>query len=309
MKVIYGKCALEKEKIPCSTVTVGTFDGVHKGHVVLLNRLIKSSRENNSVSIVVTFDPHPQMVLGVKGKIEILNTTEEKLDHFKKLRLNMVVILEFNQQLASLEPGDFIKRILIDNLNMKHFVVGYDHSFGKGRAGNYELVKSLAEEYDYSYEVVGPVSNGGVPVKSSRIRRELKTGDYEKALDMLGYRYILTGDIIKGRGIGKKMGFPTININTPPGKLLPKEGVYAATVAIDNTVFPGMAYIGGRLTFGDETISVEVNLFNFTKDVLGKKAKLTLEQYTRAPMKFDSAEDLKLALAKDERQVKNILHI
>ncbi|RKX19680.1 MAG: hypothetical protein DRP26_03030 [Candidatus Zixiibacteriota bacterium] len=309
MKVIYGKCALEKEKIPCSTVTVGTFDGVHKGHVVLLNRLIKSSHENNSVSIVVTFDPHPQMVLGVKGKIEILNTTEEKLDHFKKLRLNMVVILEFNQQLASLEPGDFIKRILIDNLNMKHFVVGYDHSFGKGRAGNYELVKSLAEEYDYSYEVVGPVSNGGVPVKSSRIRRELKTGDYEKALDMLGYRYILTGDIIKGRGIGKKMGFPTININTPPGKLLPKEGVYAATVAIDNTVFPGMAYIGGRLTFGDETISVEVNLFNFTKDVLGKKAKLTLEQYTRAPMKFDSAEDLKLALAKDERQVKNILHI
>ena len=309
MKVIYGKCALEKEKIPCSTVTVGTFDGVHKGHVVLLNRLVKSSRENNSVSIVVTFAPHPQMVLGVKGKIEILNTTEEKLDHFKKLRLNMVVILEFNQQLASLEPGDFIKRILIDNLNMKHFVVGYDHSFGKGRAGNYELVKSLAEEYDYSYEVVGPVSNGGVPVKSSRIRRELKTGDYEKALDMLGYRYILTGDIIKGRGIGKKMGFPTININTPPGKLLPKEGVYAATVAIDNTVFPGMAYIGGRLTFGDETISVEVNLFNFTKDVLGKKAKLTLEQYTRAPMKFDSAEDLKLALAKDERQVKNILHI
>ncbi len=309
MKVIYGKCALEKEKIPCSTVTVGTFDGVHKGHVVLLNRLIKSSHENNSVSIVVTFDPHPQMVLGVKGKIEILNTTEEKLDHFKKLRLNMVVILEFNQQLASLEPGDFIKRILIDNLNMKHFVVGYDHSFGKGRAGNYELVKSLAEEYDYSCEVVGPVSNGGVPVKSSRIRRELKTGDYEKALDMLGYRYILTGDIIKGRGIGKKMGFPTININTPPGKLLPKEGVYAATVAIDNTVFPGMAYIGGRLTFGDETISVEVNLFNFTKDVLGKKAKLTLEQYTRAPMKFDSAEDLKLALVKDERQVKNILHI
>ena len=309
MKVIYGKCALEKEKIPCSTVTVGTFDGVHKGHVVLLNRLVKSSHENNSVSIVVTFDPHPQMVLGVKGKIEILNTTEEKLDHFKKLRLNMVVILEFNQQLASLEPGDFIKRILIDNLNMKHFVVGYDHSFGKGRAGNYELVKSLAEEYDYSYEVVGPVSNGGVPVKSSRIRRELKTGDYEKALEMLGYRYILTGDIIKGRGIGKKMGFPTININTPPGKLLPKEGVYAATVAIDNTVFPGMAYIGGRLTFGDETISVEVNLFNFTKDVLGKKAKLTLEQYTRAPMKFDSAEDLKLALAKDERQVKNILHI
>lgn len=309
MKVIYGKCALEKEKIPHSIVTVGTFDGVHKGHVVLLNRLVQASRENNSISTVVTFDPHPQMVLGTKGKIEILNTTEEKLERLKELKLDMVVILEFNQQLASLEPRDFIRWILIDNLNMRHFVVGYDHSFGKDRAGGYELVKSLAVDYDYSYEVVDPINNGGAPVKSSRIRRELKAGDYEKAIEMLGYRYFLTGDIIKGRGIGKKMGFPTININTPPGKLLPKEGVYAAIVTIDKATIPGMAYIGGRLTFRDETISVEVNLFDFNKNVLGKKTRLTLEQYTRAPVKFDSAEELMSALTEDERQVKNILHI
>lgn len=309
MKVIYGKCALEKETMAPSTVTVGTFDGVHKGHVVLLNRLVQVSQENNSISTVVTFDPHPQMVLATKGRIEILNTIEEKLEQFDELKLDMVVILEFNQQLASLEAEDFIRWILIDNFNMKHFVIGYDHSFGKDRAGNYELVKSLADNYHYSYEIVGPVHNGGIPVKSSRIRRELKAGDFEKAVEMLGYRYFLTGDIIKGRGLGKKMGYPTVNINTPPGKLLPKEGVYAATTAIDNVTIPGMAYIGGRLTFGDETISVEVNLFDFNKNVLGKKARLTLQQYTRAPVKFDSPEKLKSALSEDKRQVKKILHI
>ncbi len=309
MKVIYGKSSLENEDIQPSTLTVGTFDGIHKGHMVLLERLIRAAAEKNTTSVVVTFDPHPQMVLGKRGRTEILNTNEEKLEQLEKLNLDMVIILEFNEQFASLEAESFIKRILVDCLHMKHFVVGYDHSFGKDRRGNYELVKSLADDYNYTYEMVRPVQNGNRPVKSSRIRRELKTGDYDLAVDMLGYKYFLSGEIIRGTGVGKEIGYPTININIPPGKLLPKEGVYAARVQVDNKIIPGMAYIGARLTFGDETITVEVNLFDFCEDVSGKKVRLMLEKYTRAPQKFESPEKLITALAEDEKQIKKILHI
>lgn len=309
MKVIYGKSALEQEAISNSTLTVGTFDGVHKGHAALLDRLIVVAGKNKNISIVVTFDPHPQMVLGTRGKTEVLTTTDEKLELLSRLKLDAVVILEFNEQLASLEAESFIDRILVGSLHMKHFVIGYDHSFGKGRLGNYELVGALAKKYNYTCEMVGPVYNGGGPIKSSRVRTELKSGDYRSAVDMLGYSYILTGEIVRGTGTGKKLGYPTINLNLPAGKLLPKQGVYAARVNFDDTTVPGMAYIGARLTFGDETIAVEINLFDFDQAVVGKKAKITLEQYIRAPQKFDSAERLIEAMVSDEKKVKEVLHI
>jgi riboflavin kinase/FMN adenylyltransferase len=309
MKVIYGKSALENLAIKPSTLTVGTFDGVHKGHVILLDRLVKAAREKDTISVVVTFDPHPQMVLGKRGPTEVLNTTEEKLELLGKFKIDMTVILEFNQQLASLEAESFIERILAKSLGMKHFVIGYDHSFGKDRQGNYELVKSLSGRFNYTYEMVGPVHDGGSPIKSSRIRKELKTGDYDLAIEMIGYHYFLTGEIVKGTGVGRKLGYPTINLNIPAGKLLPREGVYAAVTTIDNKEIPGMAYIGGRLTFGDETIIVEVNLFDFDGDASGKKVKITLQQYTRAPRKFESPDQLQAALAEDEQKVKSILQI
>jgi riboflavin kinase/FMN adenylyltransferase len=309
MKVIYGKSALEKEKIDGAAVTVGTFDGVHLGHKALLEHLAKGARQRELVSAVVTFDPHPQMVLGAKGRTEILNTTEEKLELLSKLDIDLVVILEFNQQLASLEANRFIEWILVNQLKMKHFVIGYDHSFGKYRQGNYELAKSLAGTFGYSVEMVGPIYNDGNLVKSTAVRQELKQGNYELAVRMLGYKYFLTGDIVKGYGLGKKLGFPTINLNMPPGKLLPKEGVYAAFTTIKKETFPGMAYIGGRLTFGDETISVEANLFNYNKESLGAKTRLTLEKYVRPPIRFDSQKGLAQALANDEKEVKKILNI
>ncbi|MCP4582975.1 MAG: bifunctional riboflavin kinase/FAD synthetase [candidate division Zixibacteria bacterium] len=309
MKVIYGTSALEATNIEASTLTVGTFDGVHRGHMVLLNRLIEAAAEYDTPSAVVTFDPHPQMVLGLRGRTEILNTTEEKLELLEKMNLDLVAILEFNQQLASLEAEEFIKRILHEDLKMKHFVVGYDHCFGKSRRGDFELVKANARHYNYTYEMVEPEHNGDGPIKSSRIRRELKTGDFALATKMLGYPYFVTGEIVRGRGVGKELGFPTINFNIPPGKLLPKSGVYAARVIADGQTIPGMAYIGGRLTFGDETITVEVNLFDFDGDLAGKKVRMVLERFTRAPIKFNTPEELKTALAEDEKKVKKILDL
>jgi riboflavin kinase/FMN adenylyltransferase len=309
MKVICGISALEEANIRNTTVTVGTFDGVHKGHVILLHRLIEAASEKGNKSVVLTFDPHPQMVLGRRGPIEILNTTEEKLKLLEPIDPDLVVILEFNPQLASLEAEDFIDRILVENLGMKHFVVGYDHNFGKGRRGDFELVKANADKYNYTYEMVGPVQNGGGPVKSSRIRKELKEGDYALAIKMLGYPYFITGEVVRGRGIGKKLGFPTVNLNTPAGKLLPKEGVYAARIKTGDKIVPGMAYIGGRLTFGDETMTVEINLFDFNDELFGQKIEMILEEYTRPPQKFDSVEKLQEALDEDRRKVKEILHI
>jgi riboflavin kinase / FMN adenylyltransferase len=309
MKVVYGISALEEFEIASSTVTVGTFDGVHKGHRVLLDRLRAAAAENHTPSVVLTFDPHPQLVLGTRGRTEILNTTEEKLELLEKVDPDVVVILEFNQQLASLEAEDFIERILVEDLRLKHFVVGYDHNFGRGRRGDFELVKSEAGKYNYTYEKVEPVQNGDGPVKSSRIRVELKRGDYREAISMLGYPYFITGEVVRGRGIGKKIGYPTININVPSGKLIPRSGVYASWVQVDQLRIPGMAYIGGRLTFDDEAMTVEVNLFDFDEDLSGKKIKMILEEYTRAPRKFDSVEELKAALANDKQQVAEILHI
>lgn len=309
MKVICGISALENAAIERSTITVGTFDGVHKGHIILLKRLKQAAIEYNAPSVVVTFDPHPQMVLGTRGRTEILTTTDEKLERFKEMDIDVVAILEFNQQLASLEAEEFIKRILVEDLKMKHFVVGYDHSFGKRRQGNYELVRANAEKYNYTCEIVEPVFNGDGPVKSSRIRRELKDGDYNLAVKMLGYPYYITGEVVRGHGMGKKLGFPTINLNVPSGKLLPRVGVYASRVMVDNLNIPGMAYIGGRLTFGDETITVEVNLFDFEEDLTGKTVRMVLEQYTREPKRFATTDELRGALAEDERRVKNILHI
>jgi riboflavin kinase/FMN adenylyltransferase len=309
MKVISGISTLEATDIEESTLTVGTFDGVHKGHVTLLNRLVEAAGEYNTPSAVVTFDPHPQMVLGTRGRTEVLNTKEEKLELLEKMNLDLVVILEFNQQLASLEAEEFIKRILHEDLKMKHFVVGYDHCFGKNRRGDFELVKANAGHYNYTYEIVEPEHNGGGPIKSSRIRRELKTGDYELATEMLGYPYFVTGEIVRGRGMGKKLGYPTINFSLPPGKLLPQSGVYAARVFVDEKAIPGMAYIGGRLTFGDETITVEVNLFDFDGDLAGMKVRMILDKFTRAPRKFDTPEELKAALADDEKQIKKILNL
>lgn len=309
MKVIYGISALEDAGIKSSTVTVGTFDGVHKGHLVLLNRLIEAASEKGTPSVVATFDPHPQLVLGNRGRMEILNTTEEKLEILEKVNPDYVVILEFNQQLASLEAEDYIQRILVEDLGLRHFVVGYDHSFGKGRRGNFDLVKSLADSYNYTCEMVMPVHNGGGPIKSSRIRKKLIEGEYAEAIKMLGYPYFITGEVVRGRGIGKKLGYPTININMPSGKLLPKSGVYAARVIVDDIEVPGMSYIGGRLTFDDETITVEVNLFDFNRDLSGKKVRMILEEYTRPPVKYESVEELTRALAEDEKEVRKILHI
>jgi riboflavin kinase/FMN adenylyltransferase len=277
---------------------------VHLGHKRIIEVLLRKSLDLNLQSALVTFNPHPQMVLGRRGPTEILTTLDEKLELLSATGIEIVIILDFNRQLASYPPEDFVREILIRRLGMKALVIGYDHGFGKDRAGNSVLLEKMAGTEGFDFTVVPEFRANGRTVKSTVIRKELKAGDYLEARNILGYDYLISGKIIKGHGVGKTLGYPTINLAVPPVKLLPKEGVYAARARFDGNEFDGMAYIGERLTFGDTALSVEINLFDFSGRVQSERIFLELKEFIRPPIKFDSSSELAEKMKSDEMEIK-----
>jgi len=305
MKVVSGLNNLESAGLRDVAATLGTFDGVHLGHRKIIKTLIKIGAEQNLNPALVTFKPHPQLVLGKRGPTELLTTFDEKLRLLEDTGIETVVVLEFNRQLASYPPEDFVNEILIKKMDMKALVFGYDHAFGKDRAGNRELLEKMARSNGFTFTVVQEHKIDGLRLKSTPIRKELKTGDYKRAVAALGYNYFITGKIVKGHGVGKTLGYPTINLAVPSGKLLPKEGVYSAIAHFNGRTYNGMAYIGQRLTFGDETLSVEINLFNFSGDIESTTAVLELLEFIRPPEKFGSPDELAKKIKEDEKVIKD----
>ncbi|UCE65511.1 MAG: bifunctional riboflavin kinase/FAD synthetase [Candidatus Zixiibacteriota bacterium] len=305
MKVVSGLNNIESAGLKNVAATLGTFDGVHLGHRKIIETLMKIGVEQKLNATLITFKPHPQLVLGKRGPIELLTTFEEKMKLLENTGIDTVVVLEFNSQLASYPPEDFIKEILIKKLDMRALVFGYDHAFGKDRAGNRELLENMAKFNGFSFTVVPEYKIDGLRLKSTPIRKELKSGDYKRAVAALGYNYFITGKIIKGHGVGKKLGYPTVNLALPSGKLLPKEGVYAATARFDGQNYAGMAYIGRRLTFDDETISVEINLFDFSGKIESDTAVLELLEFIRPPGKFGSPDELASKIKEDEKTIRD----
>ncbi len=304
MKVISGIDRLESTRISEVAVTMGSFDGVHLGHKKIIETLGRTGGELNLQTVLLTFDPHPQLVLGKRGPVEILTTLEEKLALLRETGIDIVVVLDFNRQLASYQPEDFVREILIRRLGMKALVIGYDHAFGKNRSGNGALLKEMAASEGFHFTLVPEFKINDQTVKSTVIRNELKSGDYRKATKILGYDYLITGKVVKGHGVGKTLGYPTINLAVPPAKLLPKEGVYAARARFDGSEYKGMAYIGGRLTFDDTSLSVEINLFDFTGNVSSEQVTILLSEFIRSPEKFPSPSDLARKMRDDELQIK-----
>jgi riboflavin kinase/FMN adenylyltransferase len=304
MKVISGIDRLESTRISGVAATMGTFDGVHLGHKKIIETLRNTGRELGLQTVLVTFDPHPQIVLGKRGPVEILTTLDEKLALLRGTGIDTIVVLEFNRQLASYPPEEFVREILIRRLGIKALVIGYDHAFGKDRSGNGALLKDMAANEGFHFTLVPEFKIDGQTVKSTVIRKELKTGDYRKATSILGYDYLITGKVVKGHGVGKTLGYPTINLAVPPAKLLPKEGVYAAGARFDDSEYKGMAYIGGRLTFDDTCLSVEMNLFDFSGRVSSEQVTLVLNEFMRAPEKFPSPTDLARKMKDDEMRIK-----
>ena len=278
-----------------SAVTVGTFDGVHLGHRQIINELNKVKEDKGLRSVVITFDPHPQIVLRNKAKdIKLLNTTEEKLDHFRELDIDLVYIINFTKEFSQTHAVDFYKNYLINGVGLSDLVLGYDHMFGKNREGNFETLKELCSEYDFEVHKIDEFAPGGEHVSSTDIRHALETGDIPKASRLLGERYSITGTVVHGHKKGRELGYPTANIELDSHfKLIPRLGIYAVQAELEGKRYFGMMSIGYNPTVTDEKqLRIEVHIFDFDENVYGKKIKINLLEYLREEKKFDSLDEL-----------------
>lgn len=286
-----------------SVITVGTFDGVHLGHKEIL-KVLNVVKENKGLrSVVVTFEPHPQIVLKNKDKdIKILSTTEEKLEIFKSSGIDLVYIINFTKEFSLTSAEDFYKSYLIDSIGISDLVLGYDHMFGKNREGNFDLLSEISGKFQFNVDKVNEFTLNGEHISSTVIRKLLLSGEIEKANEMLGREYELSGTVVEGFKKGRELGYPTANIKPDSEyKLLPKNGIYAVTVEVQGESFSGMMSIGKNPTVSDsEDIKIEVNIFNFDRDIYEKKIKINFLSYIREEKKFETLDELVSAMKKDK---------
>lgn len=286
-----------------SVVTVGTFDGIHLGHKKIISDLNGIKNRKNLRSVVVTFEPHPQLILKNKHKeIKLLSTTEEKLFEFETLGVDLVYILKFTREFSELNAEEFYKNYLIERIGMTDIVLGYDHNFGKNREGNYESLKNFANGYGFDVHRVDEFKINGDKINSTTIRNFLTDGNVEKAADLLGNNYYFSGEVILGDRRGNKLGFPTANIKPlSEHKLIPKNGVYFVSVVIEGKNYYGMMNIGNRPTIKEEKeIFLEVNIFDFNDNIYGKIIKINFIKFLRNEKKFGSLDELVSQLNTDK---------
>lgn len=295
MKIVRDSDEIDHDKK--SAITVGTFDGVHLGHRQIIKELNKTKEEKGLRSVIVTFDPHPQIVLRNKAKdIKLLNTTEEKLDHFRELDIDLVYIINFTKEFSQTHAVDFYENYLINKIGLSDLVLGYDHMFGKDREGNFETLGKLSKENDFTVHKVSEYAPAGEHISSTEIRSALNMGDITKANRLLGEKYSLSGTVIHGSKKGRELGYPTANIGIDSEfKLIPKTGIYAVEVKIEdeNCKKFGMMSIGYNPTVTDEKeLRLEVNILDFNEDIYGKVLTVYFLDYIREEKKFNSLKEL-----------------
>jgi riboflavin biosynthesis protein ribF len=307
MKVHYG---VENIEIKCPVVTIGSFDGVHLGHACVIQHLKEKASSIDGESVIISFEPHPREVLYPREqKIGILTTLEEKITILEKYGVDHLIILKFTLEFAQQSYNDFVKKILIDKLKIKGLVVGYDHRFGKDRAGNFENLQELANKYGFFLEKEVVFEEDDVNVSSTKIRNALTVGDITTVNRFLGYLYSITGKVVYGHHLGHKIGFPTANIQvSDERKLLPAIGVYAVKVIIGQEIFNGMLNIGIRPTVSnDGQVSCEVYIFDFSQDLYGKTITINFINRIRGERKFNDIEELRAQLQKDQEKILKLL--
>ncbi len=295
-----------------SVITVGTFDGIHKGHQAIINELVEHARNKNLKSTLVTFEPHPGLVVGNRGllPLDLLTTIEEKIDILEQIGLDRFLVTNFTQSVASLTADEFIKNVLLQKLNMKHIVIGYDHSFGKNRQGNLDLLIKYGQEFDFSVDAIQPVTIQKDIVSSTRIRKYLHDGQVKKANELMGRCYSIRGQVIKGDGRGRELGFPTANIRCfSQYKLIPKVGVYATKIRIDKVSYNSVTYIGTRPTFNLNKKVIEVNIKDFDRDIYNQEVELSFVQFIRQDVKFASVAELIPQIETDKLNAIKILQL
>lgn len=307
MKIHQGLNAIQP--IRNAVVTIGTFDGVHIGHREILQRLKEIALKNNGETVVVTFWPHPRLVLFPDDDIlKLLSTFEEKAEILLNLGIDHLVAIPFTKEFSNLTSEQFTRRVLLDKIGTKRLVIGYDHRFGKNREGSFEHLKANEKEYGFKVEEISKQEIDNIAVSSTKIRKALEIGDVKTANSYLGQHYSLSGKVVEGNRIGRKIGFPTANIEIlEKFKLVPADGVYAVKVSLEDRAYQGMLNIGNRPTIGDDKRSIECNIFNFSADIYNSKIKVELIERVRAELKFDSVEQLKQQLEMDQLLVKSFL--
>ena len=297
-----------------TTVTIGTFDGVHVGHQSILKNLIKTSKESNTKSVLFTFFPHPRVVIQKKSNIKLINTLEEKIELLKKTGLDYLIIHPFDKEFSKLTSLEFVKNILIDKLNVQNLVIGYDHHFGKNREGNFDQLLTYSKKYNFNIQEISAQDIGNTTVSSTKIRKAIEKGEIRKASNYLGYEFMLTGKIVEGEKLGTKLGFPTANIYIEdPYKIIPKTGVYLVKSELNTITYFGMMNIGYRPTIDGKNQTIEVHFFDLDENLYHKNISIKILQFLRDEKKFESLEQLKSQLKLDKSNslkiVKNLSSI
>ncbi|MBS1508616.1 MAG: bifunctional riboflavin kinase/FAD synthetase [Bacteroidetes bacterium] len=285
-----------------AVVTSGTFDGVHLGHQKIVHRLKEIAARTSGETVVITFWPHPQMVLHPeKTSLKLLNTFEEKADLLKHEGVQHLLRIPFTKEFSMISSLEFIQKILVETIGTKTLVIGYDHRFGHNREGSFEQLKLNAPSYGFEVEEISRQDVDHISVSSSKIREALAKTDVETATQLLGRPYSLTGQVVKGDQLGRVLGYPTANIEIDSlYKLIPADGIYAVSVAHENRIYKGMLYIGPRPTVNGTKRVIEVNIFEFDKEIYGESITLNFHQWLRGDKKFDGLEGLKQQLHLDK---------
>ncbi|HLG03479.1 MAG TPA: bifunctional riboflavin kinase/FAD synthetase [Bacteroidia bacterium] len=298
----------EFQPVRNAVVTTGTFDGVHLGHQQIISRLKETAQRIGGQTVLLTFFPHPRMVLFPERKQLLLNTLEEKIALLEKAGINHLVIQPFTREFSMLSSRDFIEKILVRKLGTKMLVIGYDHHFGKNREGSFEQLVKSGPVYGYGVEEIPGKEVEHVRVSSTRIRQALEAGDVETAQAFLGYRYRLKGTVVKGKQLGRTLGFPTANLLVDdPYKMVPADGVYAVQVFRNEAVYGGMLNIGIRPTLNGTDRTIEVNLFDFDGDLYGETIRIEFVKRLRAEQKFDNPDELKVQIGRDRENALLVL--
>lgn len=307
MKII--KSLTKGESKHKSVVTIGTFDGVHIGHQKIVKRLINTAKNNDLESVILTFFPHPRMVIQKDTNIKLLNTLKEREAILENLGLDKLFIKKFTLEFSRLTAEDFVKDILVEQLNAQKIIIGYDHHFGRNRSANIDDLRAFGEQYDFEVEEISAQDINDVSVSSTKIRKALMDGDIKTANIYLGYNYMLTGIVVKGKGLGKELDFPTANLQIKEDyKLIPKQGVYIVTCLYKNKRLYGMMNIGTNPTVSNSNNqSVEIHFFNFNESIYDKKIQIDILHRIRDEQKFDSLDDLKQQLKLDKKTAEAFL--
>ncbi len=286
-------------------VTLGVFDGVHKGHRFLIDTLVSQALKQEGESVVITFDPHPRLVLRPDSKdLFFLSTMEEKAGLLREAGVGHLVVIDFSRDFSNIDACDFVQKILIEKVGTKYLIVGHDHHFGKSGKGNFEIIKACAKASELKVEQVKGLQFSDITISSTAIRRSLLEGRLDDANNMLGYKYKLSGDIVEGRKIGRSLGFPTANIRPDEDfKLVPADGVYAVMVNVEGKELPGMLSIGTNPTVqkGNQR-TIEVHIINFDRDIYGRKIVVTFWKRLRDEIRFDTLQQLALQMNNDRDQ-------